>query len=81
VPGFKMVCSGAQHKIILRQIPGRRQLAIRVDLNTALNDPRQRLYVMKGDTLLLRYKPQEEIINFASGVFYTFGISRLFNNN
>ena len=66
--------------IILRQIPGRRQLAIRVDLNTALNDPRQRLYVKKGDTLLLRFKPQEEIINFASGVFYTFGISRLFNN-
>lgn len=65
--------------IILRQIPGRRQLAIRVDLNDAINDPRQRLYVMRRDTLLLRYKPQEELINFASGVFYTFGVSRLFN--
>jgi protein involved in polysaccharide export with SLBB domain len=64
--------------IVLRQIPGRRQLAIRIDLNQAVNDPRQRIYVMKMDTLLLRYKPQEELINFASGVFYTFGISRLF---
>jgi hypothetical protein len=64
--------------IVLREIPGRRQLAIRVDLNTAVNDPRQRIYVKKRDTLLLRYKPQEELINFASGVFYTFGISRLF---
>lgn len=66
--------------IILRQLPGRRQLAIRVDLNSAINDPKQRLYVKRQDTLLLRYKPQEELINFASGVFYTFGISRLFNN-
>ncbi len=65
--------------LVLRQIPGRRQIAIRIDLNSAINDPRQRIYVMKGDTLVLRFKPQEEMINFASGVFYTFGISRLFN--
>jgi protein involved in polysaccharide export with SLBB domain len=64
--------------IVLRQIPGRRQLAIRIDLNDAINDPRQRILVMAQDTLLLRYKPQEELINFASNVFYTFGIRRLF---
>ncbi len=66
--------------IVLRQIPGRRQLAIRVDLNDAITDPRSRLYVKAGDTLLLRFKPQEEIINFASNLFFTFGVSQLFRN-
>jgi hypothetical protein len=66
--------------IILRQIPGRRQLAIRVDLNEAISDPRSRLYVKAGDTLLLRYKPQEEFINFASNLFFTFGVQAILRN-
>jgi protein involved in polysaccharide export with SLBB domain len=65
--------------IVLRQIPGDRQLAIRIDLNDTINDPRQRILVKAGDTLLLRYNPQEEVINFASNVFFTFGIRQLFN--
>lgn len=64
--------------IVLRRIPGNRQLAIRIDLNDTINDPRQRLLVKAGDTLLLRYKPQEEIINFASNVFFTYGLRQLF---
>jgi hypothetical protein len=64
--------------IVLRRIPGNRQLAIRIDLNDTINDPRQRMLVKSGDTLILRFKPQEEIINFASGVFFTFGIRDLF---
>ena len=64
--------------IVLRQIPGKRQLAIRIDLNDTINDPRQRILVKAGDTLLLRYNPQEEVINFASNVFFTFGIRQLF---
>ena len=65
--------------VVLRRIPGNRQLAIRIDLNDTLNDPRQRLLVKAGDTLILRFKPQEEIINFATGVFFTFGVRELFN--
>lgn len=65
--------------IVLRRIPGARQLAIRIDLNDTINDPRQRILVKPGDTLILRFKPQEEIINFASGVFFTFGVRELFN--
>lgn len=64
--------------IVLRRIPGNRQLAIRIDLNDAINDPRERLLVKAGDTLILRFKPQEELINFASGVFFTFGVRELF---
>lgn len=67
--------------IVLRRIPGKRQIAIRIDLNDTINDPSQRLLVKAGDTLLLRYKPQEEILNFATSVFFTFGIRALFTNN
>ena len=65
--------------VVLRRIPGDRQLAIRIDLNDAINDPRQRLLVKQGDTLILRFKPQEEILNLVSNVFFTFGVSNLFN--
>ena len=65
--------------IVLRQIPGDRQLAIRVDLNDAINDPRDRILIKAGDTIILRFKPQEEIINFASATFFTFGVRQLFN--
>ena len=65
--------------ILLRQIPGDRQLAIRIDLNDAINDPRERLLIQAGDTIILRFKPQEEILNFASATFFTFGLRQLFN--
>jgi hypothetical protein len=63
--------------IVLRQIPGGQQLAIEVDLNNAINDPRTRILVRPGDTLILRFKPQEELINFALQTFFTFGIREL----
>jgi protein involved in polysaccharide export with SLBB domain len=64
--------------IVLRRLPGDRQLNIRVDLNEAINDPRQRILVKAGDTLVLRFKPQEELINFATATFFTFGVRQLF---
>jgi hypothetical protein len=65
--------------ILLRAIPGDRQLAIRIDLNDAINDPRERMLVKAGDTIILRFKPQEEILNFASATFFTFGLRQLLN--
>ena len=64
--------------VVLRKLPGNRQIAIAVDLSQAVNDPRSRLLVAPGDTLLLRYKPQEEALNFAISTFFTFGIRELF---
>lgn len=64
--------------IVLRRLPANRQIAIRVDLNDAINDPQSRLLVAPGDTLILRYKPQEELANFALGTFFTFGVRSLF---
>jgi hypothetical protein len=57
---------------------GKSQLAIEVDLAKAINDPRQRPIVQPGDTLILQYKPFEEIVNFGVGTFFTFGIRQLF---
>lgn len=64
--------------IVLRPLPGNRQIAIEVDLTQAVNDPRQRLLVKAGDTLILRHKPREELLNFSLGTFFTFGIRQLF---
>ena len=66
--------------IILRRIPGGRQIAIRVDLTDAINNPASRILVKAGDTLILRFKPQEEIVNFALNTFFTFGVRELFRN-
>ena len=63
--------------IVLRRLPGNRQVSIRVDLNRALSDPRERILVAPGDTLLLRYRAGERAVNFGSSVFNTFGIGRL----
>lgn len=66
--------------IVLRPLPGQRQIAIRVDMKKALNDPRERLLVRAGDTLILRYKACEEGVNFGIATFFTFGIRQLFSN-
>lgn len=67
--------------IVLRPLPGRRQIAIAIDMNRAINDPRERLLVRAGDTLILRYKCKEELINFSLATFFTFGIRELFSSN
>lgn len=64
--------------IVLRPLPGNRQVAIEVDLTQAVNDPRERLLIKAGDTLILRHKPREELLNFGLGTFFTFGIRQLF---
>ncbi len=70
----------ATELIILRKLPGNRQIPIKVDLTNAVNNPQSRLLVTKGDTLILRYSAEEEVINFGISVFFTYGITQLFNN-
>lgn len=76
--GASVAQSQPTELIVLRRLPGDRQLNIRVDLNDAINDPRQRILIKAGDTLVLRFKPQEELINFATATFFTFGVRQLF---
>jgi hypothetical protein len=68
----------ATELIVLRRLPGNRQIAIRVDVTSAINNPQARLLVKPMDTLILRYKPQEELANFSIAAFFTFGLRQLF---
>ncbi len=65
---------------ILRKTPCNGQVAIEVDIAGAINDPRQRQLIQPGDIIILRYKCEEELLNFGVGSFFTFGIAQLFNN-
>ncbi len=65
---------------ILRPTRCNGQVAIEVDLTKAINDPRKRPLVQAGDTLILQYKCEEELLNFGLGTFFTFGISELLRN-
>ena len=65
---------------ILRKTPCNGQITIEVDLARATQDPRERPLVQPGDTLILRHKPIEEVVNFAIPTFFTFGIQAFLRN-
>ena len=54
---------------VVRQTPDGRQVPIKVDLNRALRDRRERILVHPGDMLLLQQTPGEAIANYFSNVF------------
>jgi hypothetical protein len=62
---------------IIRKTPCNDQVIIAVDLSRAIRDPASRPLVQSGDTLVLQYKPSEEILNFGLGTFFTYGIAQL----
>ena len=64
---------------VVRKGPCGQEFTISVDLKQAFNDPSQRVLVQPGDTLILRYKPHEEVLNFSLVTFFTFGITQLFD--
>jgi protein involved in polysaccharide export with SLBB domain len=49
---------------VLRRCPGRRQIAIRVDLNRALQDPRENIFVQAGDVLILQETIGEAVTRY-----------------
>ena len=54
---------------VLRKMPNGKQISIRVDLNLALRDPRERISVRAGDILILQEKSEEAIARYFSAVF------------
>lgn len=62
---------------ILRKTPCNGQVTIEVDLALASQDPRERPLIQPGDTLILRYKPCEEAMNFGLVSFFTYGIQSI----
>ena len=62
---------------VIRKLPCGQEFNIAIDLKRAMDDPRQRIMVQPGDTLILRYKPHEELVNFGLISFFTYGIREL----
>lgn len=64
---------------VLRQLPEGRQLVIRVDLNKALRDPRERILVQPGDFIVFQETPGEATLRYMSQkviISYFFNIFR-----
>jgi hypothetical protein len=55
---------------VIRRTPNGGQVAIRVNLNTAMTDPRERILVQPRDILLLQETPQEAIARYFSTAFH-----------
>ncbi len=49
------------HVTVLRQLGNGRQIPIRVDINHALREPRERLRILGGDIIVLQERPGEAI--------------------
>jgi len=66
---------------ILRKTPCGDQITIAVDLTRAINSSGARPLIQAGDILILRYKCEEEALNFGLGTFFISGFQNLFNRN
>jgi hypothetical protein len=59
---------------VLRKTPHDGQVNIRVDLDRALRDPKERILVQPGDVLVLQEKPCEALARYFSQTFLNFNI-------
>jgi protein involved in polysaccharide export with SLBB domain len=66
---------------VLRKTPGGGQVNIRVDLNRALEDPRERILVQAGDTLILQETPEEAVTRYLTQRFTFTAFWRAFQSN
>ncbi|MEW4529528.1 polysaccharide biosynthesis/export family protein [Maioricimonas sp. JC845] len=57
------------HIIVLRKTQDGRQFPIRVDLNKAIKDPRERIVIQPNDVVLMQQTPEEAIARYATNIF------------
>lgn len=62
---------------VLRQVPGGGQVPIRVDLDRALRDPRERILVKAGDVLILQESPGQALARYFTQQFNITGVFQL----
>jgi protein involved in polysaccharide export with SLBB domain len=60
--------------LVLRQVPGRGQVPIAVDLREAMRHPEERLVLAPGDVLVLQEKPGEAFARYFTQTFLNFNI-------
>jgi hypothetical protein len=66
---------------VLRKTPNHGQVTIRIDLNRAVNDPRENILVQAGDVLILQETPSEAIGRYLSQVFNLSIITKIVDTN
>ena len=54
---------------VVRRIPGKSQIKIRIDLNLALNDPNERVLIQPMDLIVLQSTPGEAFVQYFNSVF------------
>jgi hypothetical protein len=66
---------------VIRRTPGGGQVPIRVDLNTAMRDARERIPVRPGDVLILQETPGEAVARYFTQVFSFSYATRLISSD
>jgi protein involved in polysaccharide export with SLBB domain len=66
---------------VVRRTPGGGQVPIRVDLNRAMRDPRERIRVQPGDVLILQETPGEALVRYATQTLNFSIISEVFKTS
>ncbi len=72
-PGYIVTPSRA---IVVRKLPDGKQLAIRVDLDRAVDDEKERILIQPDDLVMLYHKPTEGTINSVLN-FFSFGFTTI----
>jgi protein involved in polysaccharide export with SLBB domain len=54
---------------VLRRLSNGQQLPIRVDLNKAFRDPRERILIMPGDIIVMQERPGEALVRYLTQTF------------
>jgi protein involved in polysaccharide export with SLBB domain len=54
---------------VLRKLPDGQQINIRIDLGRALQDPRERIYIIPNDIVVLQEKPGEAVLRYITQTF------------
>ena len=66
---------------VIRKTPGGGQVVIRVDMDRALRDPRERILIQAKDYILLQERPDEALTRYLSEVFKFSVLYNFFNNS
>lgn len=61
--------------VVVRRLPNGRQLPIRVDLNQALRDPRERILVQPGDLLILQELPNYALARYLGTTLFNLNMT------
>jgi hypothetical protein len=60
--------------VVIRRTPGGGEVPIRVDLNKAMYDPRERIIIRPGDLLVLQEAPEEALARYVTQTFFNFNL-------